>query len=372
MSSATRRPLVGVLLAGALLALALLAPVANAASDSSRPVKVMTRNLYLGADLTPAIVAQTPLALAQAGTQIWNTVQATDFPARAKLLAKEIQDADPALIGLQEAAIWRTGPSDGIPALGGGAAPNVVYDYLASLQAELAAIGSPYVLVKKQQEADIEGPTTLGMDIRLTQQDVILARKSSVDDGSITWANEQSGQYPHNATFQLSLPLLGGLVSVESTRGYVAADFVVNKRAFRLVDTHLEAFHPGVRAQQAGFLASAGPANVGGKLVLIGDLNSDPNGSFPGSLAVNTLLGTFGFTDSWAQINPTDPGFTSGFGEFVNDPDTSAIDSRIDHVLTRGGVDISKSKVTGLDPSNRSPAGLWPSDHAGVVATLQP
>jgi hypothetical protein len=41
-------------------------------------------------------------------------------------------------------------------------------------------------------------------------------------------------------------------------------------------------------------------------------------------------------------------------------------------VLTRGGVAISKSTVTGLDSSNRSPAGLWPSDHAGVVATLQP
>ena len=34
------------------------------------------------------------------------------------------------------------------------------------LQSELTAIGSPYVIVKKQQEADIEGPTTLGIAIR--------------------------------------------------------------------------------------------------------------------------------------------------------------------------------------------------------------
>ena len=234
MSSATRRPMVGVLLAGVLSALALLAPAAQAASPKANPVKVMTRNLYLGADLTPAIQATSIPALAAAGTQIWNNVQATDGPARAKVLAKEIQAADPAIIGIQEGAKWFADSSNGIPGLpspyGGPPSTTLVYDYVQSLKDELAALGAPYVEVARQSEANLEGPTTTGLDIRLQQNDVILARKSSVDDGTLTWSNVQAAQYPHALPFQLTLPLLGGLASVESTRGYVSEDFVVNKR----------------------------------------------------------------------------------------------------------------------------------------------
>jgi endonuclease/exonuclease/phosphatase family metal-dependent hydrolase len=310
-----------------------------------------------------------------AGTQIWNNVQATDGPARAKVLAKEIQNADPAIIGIQEGAQWYADPSNGIPGLpgpfGGPPSTTLVYDYVQSLKDELAAIGSPYVEVNRQSEANLEGPTTTGLDIRLTQNDVILARKSSVDDGSITWSATGAAQYPHALPFQLTLPLLGGLASVESSRGYVWADMVVNKRAFRFVNTHLEAFHPGVRAAQAQYLTTAGPASVPGPVILAGDMNSDPNASSPNGDAFNVLQ-ALGYSDTWATINPTDPGFTSGFSELVNDPDTSSIDARIDHVLTKGAVGVSKAKVTGLDPSNRTPLGLWPSDHAGVVTTLQP
>jgi endonuclease/exonuclease/phosphatase family metal-dependent hydrolase len=372
--SRSRARVVAALVLAALLALtAMLAPAAQAAP---RPVKVMTRNLYLGADLTPAIRASSPLGLAVAGTQIWNTVNATDFPARAKVLAKEIVDADPDLIGLQEAATWKTGP------LGSGtSAGNLVYDYLASLRSELAALGASYTVVVDQPEADIAGPTTLGFDIRLTQHDVILAKTSKVDAGEITYTNAVGAHYP--SSIQLVLPVLGGAqnggIDVESTRGYTSADVVVNKRAFRFVNTHLEAFSAGRRAQQAQFLAQFGPASATDrKVVIVGDLNSDPNdpsASPPdptsNSLAFN-ILTAFGYDDTWAIANPGDPGYTSGFNEFVNDADTSGLDHRIDHVRTRGGVTVVKSRVTGTDADNRTPAGLWPSDHAGVVASLQP
>ena len=93
----------------------------------------------------------------------------------------------------------------------------------------------------------------------------------------------------------------------------------------------------------------------------------------PGGLAYALLTGTFGYADTWIQANGSAPGFTSGFNELVNDANTSGLDTRIDHVLTRGAAEPSdKSLVTGTDPANRTPAGLWPSDHAGVVTRVFP
>ena len=44
---------------------------------------------------------------------LWAEVQSTDFPVRSKLLAREIKQTKPDLIGMQEVAIWRRGP-DGL------------------------------------------------------------------------------------------------------------------------------------------------------------------------------------------------------------------------------------------------------------------
>lgn len=375
------RAIAASLSATALAALALVVvvvPEVVQAEPVPRPVKVMPRNLYLGASLVPAIEATTVLELAAAGTQIWNTVLATDFPERAKVLANEIADAEPSLIGLQEAAIWRTGPPDGPPILGGTPAMDVQFDYLQILLDELDAIGAPYVVVRSQEEADLESITLSGFDIRLTQRDVILADKSKVDAGELVCTNAQSAHYP--SAIQLTLPLLGGMAFVESTRGWVSADCVVNKRAFRFVNTHLEAFSAGFRALQAVFLAQFGPASTMSQpVVLVGDLNSDPNDASsnppdptPNNAAINLLIDTFGYVDTWAQVNGDADGFTSGFNEFVDDPDASGLSNRIDHVMTRPEVTVRTSRVTGTDPDNRTPDGLWPSDHAGLITTVAP
>jgi endonuclease/exonuclease/phosphatase family metal-dependent hydrolase len=380
-----QRVIVATLCATVLAVIALvvvMAPEVAQAGPEPRPVKVMTRNLYLGASLTPAINAGSIPELAAAGTQIWNTVLATDFPERAKVLAYEIADADPDLIGLQEAAIWRTGPPDGppIPPFNGSPATTVVFDYLQLLLDELDAIGTPYVVVYSLEEADIESITLpfpiTGFDIRLTQRDVILAKKSKVDAGELMCTNAQGAHYPPQ--IQLNLPLLG--VPVESTRGYVSADCIVNKRAFRFVNTHLEAFSAGFRALQAGFLAQLGPASdTSQPVVLVGDLNSDPNDTSssppdptPNNAAINLLIDTFGYVDTWAELHGDADGFTSGFNEFVDDPDASGLSKRIDHVMTRPLVEMRESRVTGTDPDNRTPGGLWPSDHAGLITTLAP
>jgi len=44
---------------------------------------------------------------------------------------------------------------------------------------------------------------------------------------------------------------------------------------------------------------------------------------------------------------------------------------RIDLILFRGFAGVDNMKVFGDLPSDRTPSGLWPSDHAGLVATLR-
>src|SRR5262245_4315097 len=74
--------------------------IAEASGVSS--IEVMTRNQYLGADLTPVILAQTPAEFIQAATAALGQIAANDFPRRAKALAKEVLLTQPDVIGLQE------------------------------------------------------------------------------------------------------------------------------------------------------------------------------------------------------------------------------------------------------------------------------
>ena len=99
----------------------------------------MTRNLYLGADLAPAIGAPSLEAFVAATGQILREVTANDFPTRAEGLAQEILEKKPDLVGLQEVALWRTGPPSLAPLLGGPGpnATTVRYDYLQLLLDQL-------------------------------------------------------------------------------------------------------------------------------------------------------------------------------------------------------------------------------------------
>ena len=95
----------------------------------------MTRNLYLGTDLTPILTAPSQPALFAAVAAAWAQVQSNDFPARAQALADEIAAAEPDLVGLQEAMLFRTDvPPDG-PAT---PAETVAYDFVDLLVAALA------------------------------------------------------------------------------------------------------------------------------------------------------------------------------------------------------------------------------------------
>jgi hypothetical protein len=86
-----------------LLCIALMAPLSSATADT-QPIKVMSRNLYLGSDVGVAL-AKIP-NMPAAAQFMWEQVQKTDFSKRKKILAAEIQSESPDVIGIQEATIW--------------------------------------------------------------------------------------------------------------------------------------------------------------------------------------------------------------------------------------------------------------------------
>ena len=102
-------------------------------------VTVMTRNMYFGADLTPAIAATTVPALILAATHIFAVVNASDVPSRVDGMAAEIAKARPDLVGLQEVAIWRAVYPPTFSPTG--------FDFLELLLDALAARGEHYVVV---------------------------------------------------------------------------------------------------------------------------------------------------------------------------------------------------------------------------------
>lgn len=349
----------------ALGALLLLTPgsftVASAA-EAPAPLRVMTRNLYLGADLAPVLAAGNPQALVAAVTAVYANVQATNFPERAKALADEIADSDPHLVGLQEAALWRSQT----PADPSSPAENIEYDFLKILLDELSARGKHYAAVATVTVgSDFEAPRIMPggglQDIRLTDRDVLLKR-TDLPARAFSVANAQAARFQRHVEVCIPSGCPEGALRIRVERGWVAADATVRGHTTRVVSTHLEPGSPTVREAQADELL-AGPLNTAHPAVLFGDLNSAP-----GTPTHNRLLGA-GFTDAWTATHPRDPGFTCCQDADLRNP-TSELTQRIDYVLFRGPISALASQRVGDNQADRTPSGLWPSDHAGVRSVL--
>jgi hypothetical protein len=326
--------------------------------------------VYLGADLEAVITA--PLAqLPIVAAQTFAAIQASNFPERAVALADEIARTQPHVVGLQEVELYRIqSPGD---AAAGGTVPAtaVAIDFLALLQQALAARGVTYSVAAVVQNFDAEVPAFTGIgptgptfdDIRLTDRDVILVR----DD--VAWSN------PLGANYTVNLPIEIGGQALFILRGWTSVDADVGGTTVRFVNTHLETqVAPPIQLAQAQELlaiAAAQPLPT----ILVGDFNSDAGG---GQTPTYGLLTGSGYRDAWLDVHPRTPGLTCCHAEDLRN-ETPQLDQRIDLILIGdsfkqrngqlvGGV---QATVLGDDPADRTPSGLWPSDHAGVVATLR-
>jgi endonuclease/exonuclease/phosphatase family metal-dependent hydrolase len=201
------------------------------------------------------------------------------------------------------------------------------------------------------------------IDIRYTDRDVILARCD------VPTSDGRSGVYDARVVFTV------GPTSIPALRGWTSTLATVGGVTFRFVNTHLETDgSPAIQVAQANELLGTLSAESR-PIVFVCDCNSAADGSQTATYGL--LTGSGGFTDAWTEAHPRDPGYTSSLPDgFFTDPQ---LRTRIDLVLARYGFNASPNAgivggvhadVVGETPAERTASGLWPSDHAGVVATL--
>ena len=331
-------------------------PIApEVSTPDTEPLTVMTYNVYVGGSADPLLAVENLLQVPTEVANMFNNVMASDFPGRAAAIAKSIKTYQPHLIGLQEISlIRRQSPGDRIA---GGTVPaeEVVIDFLEILRAALQAEGLSYEVAGKVENMDIEMPmfTDTGIDdVRLTDYDVILSR------GDVGISRPVEANY----TTMLAFETLG----LEVKRGYTAIDATVAGVTYRVVNTHLEAEPIGEesRVAQMGELVNILSEETL-PIILLGDFNTPA----PDGPAYQLLLSA-GYVDLWQMDSEGTGNTCCQASDILNEISNHFM--RIDQIFVRN-LELPTQIVThtvGDTSVERLPSGLWPSDHAGVVAHL--
>jgi len=335
------------------------------ARDSDNKLRVMTQNLYDGTDRSGLLQATSFADFLAAVDFAYNNMIATKPMERLATIANEISANQVDIVGLQEAAIWRTGPSS----LTEPATPaeNVKFDFLTILLNKLRRSGQEYIAVAVLPGLDVQLPSSLGFDVRLTDRDAIIVRKEMLDRGyQVT--NLQEQDYLSQKVYMVTL--LNG-VQVAEGAGWVSIDLVYGKSKTRFVATHLAfdlLFDPTTANTQANeLLGSARQSNP--PTVLLGDFNSNANDNTdPTNLTYRTILGG-GFKDAWSVTHGTAVSVTCCQDENLKNI-ASKLSVRYDLIFVKG-LSVLDTQVIGGKAADKTRSRLWPSDHAGVIATLQ-
>jgi hypothetical protein len=301
--------------------------------------------------------------LAIAVGQILASVQATNPPARADVVAKQIGEAQPTLVSLQEVTEWRTCPASQDFSTC-TSAPTVLYDLLNLVKNALQAQGLEYHEVGRVTANNLAAPTVIGGVPTLvfyTQRSAILAR-TDINPNELQISNVQSAQFDNF----LPLTILGQDFSVH--RAWISTDVKFHDTRFRFIDTQLESFHPGINYLQGQELLDGPVASTTLPVIIAMDSNS------PANLPADSFAPTYAnfiqhdFEDAWTEANPGAAGLTCcQLGTLLNP--TSVVTTRVDVILLSGNLRAVAADLFGGKTSDRT-SGLWPSDHVSVAARL--
>jgi endonuclease/exonuclease/phosphatase family metal-dependent hydrolase len=314
------------------------------ASAEPIDVTVMTQNLYLGADTTPILTATTlPELQAAVQAAAQSVIDNKFLPNRAAAIASEAESAGgPLLIGLQEAEI--------VSGSGG------TLNYADALIGALKARGLNYTYMIPGVGSAVHTGFSLGLPglFSLTDQEVVLVRTGVP---GFTVNSVSTPTFKNNVT--VNSPVLG---AISLKRGYVKVDAALDGVPFQFVSTHLDETHSSAEPAEVGEILTALGA-AGEPQLVVGDFNARP-GDLCGGLSCGPAeMLAAGFTDTGAALGPT----------CCQSPDlsnpVSSLSKQYDYIFESGFSSVDSASLIGDQPFE-AVRPLWPSDHAGVTATL--
>ncbi|MDX1675384.1 MAG: endonuclease/exonuclease/phosphatase family protein, partial [Longimicrobiales bacterium] len=346
-------------------------------------LKVLSQNLYLGIDLGTLLTATTAEEVQGAFQQLITTsafdaANPAAGPRRLRDIAEMILAESPHVAALQEVTRYEFTFADGSEA---------VLDFREVLQGWLDTYWlmgyTPYryewVVNPLVEAPTLELPVMGGVAVDYHDADALLIRSDVATVGA-----------PVLGTFAAVQPFSVFGTVFEYWRGWQAVTIEFGGREIVVVNTHLEVqqFEDVQLAQTAELIEWMDGRDA--PVIALGDFNSAANhdapedqysGSYP-------MLRQAGYADLWLREAHSVGGVTCcQAGDLTNSE--SQLTARLDLVLVKWGAagfgGRSRMEVLGEEPSDRIeftgvspfladpfPVTLWPSDHAGVVATMWP
>ena len=373
------------------ISLAVFTPISAQAVEPT--FTVMSRNIYLGADVGVALelIPDMPAA----AQFMWDQVNKNDFSKRSVALAAEIQSYKPDVIGLQEATIWYCKKNAWSKKV-------EVFNFTDQL---LQALDGDYVLASKDGKTAFNPGYSINPIPFLTMvkdperfQKVFGQDKAACGfqiGDALAIKKELAGQVVRvgNTEYEDSYSIVPTLMTIY--RGYTWADINIANIPVRFITTHLESIWdenkvPNTAKQATQLIKDVKETNM--PLVIIGDFNSDPRDPRPanaanpglqptaskecpaGSSKCNAyrLMKEAGFND--AGPDASDPTtYTWGMNALLTGPDPDRLKAaqamgneygftdRLDYIFTKNGIDVTTSQIIGY----KAP---YATDHAGVFA----
>lgn len=377
----------------------MLAPASVAKAESPQ-VTVMTRNLYLGADV--GVAMELIPNLSAAAQFMWDQVKATDFNKRAPKLAAEVIAERPDVIGIQEATIWYCKKS-------AWSKRTEVFNFTEQFLAAIKAQGQDYVLASK------DGVTALNTGYSIaaipfvtmvndpeTFQPLFGQDKAACGfeiADALVIRGDLSGKVlaVGNTEYEASYTVVPTIMTIY--RGYSWADIKIGNTPVRFVTTHLESLWDENKVPNAAKQAQqliTDLKETRNPIVIMGDFNSDPRdprisddpnvGGQPAAskscpaggseCSAYRLMFEAGFKDVGPDsLDPRNN--TWGMNALLTGPDPDRLkysqqlgnfagySDRLDYVFVKNGAVPLVSRIIGATPPNN-----LNSDHAGVVSLI--
>jgi endonuclease/exonuclease/phosphatase family metal-dependent hydrolase len=303
-------------------------------------ITLMTWNIYYGGGADGGIPDM---------GDMWESVEATNFPERATRIARIIEQQQPHIICLQEVARWSRDEVIG--------SDDDTIDFLEVLLARLEARGLNYDVTASLTAIDFEAPGIIDgdpWDVHWQERIVMLTRHS----GHLQ-VNTVREKY-YNDFVTIAIPANEDLAF---NRGWLAVDIAFRGKKARYVCTHLEALSNSVAEDQAAQLIEW-LSGTSLPVIVMGDMNS-----LPASPLYQQFIDA-GYQDAWTDNHGLFDGPTCcQDGDLQNN--SSELTTRIDQIFLRGSLTPISSARAGHKTADQSSSGLWPSDHACVVAKVQ-